>query len=86
MALNIKNPEAQALASEVARLSGQSITAAVIDALRDRKALLERRSNSRRRLQLARRFLELEVWPLPDAIDAAGTSEDELLGYGESGA
>lgn len=86
MALNIKNPEAQELASDVARLSGQSITAAVIDALRDRKALLERRTQRARRLQLARRFLEQEVWPLPDASHAAGVAEDELLGFGESGA
>ena len=34
MALNIKNPEAHALASELAELTGMSITAAVIEALR----------------------------------------------------
>ncbi len=82
----MKNTEAQELASDVARLSGQSITAAVIDALRDRKALLERRTQRARRLQLARVFLEQEVWPLPDASRAAGVGEDELLGFGESGA
>jgi antitoxin VapB len=86
MALNIKNPEAQELANEVARLSGQSITAAVIDALRDRKELLERRSQRARRLQLARGFLKMEVWPLRDAAGAAALTEDDLLGFGESGA
>lgn len=86
MALNIKNPEAQELANQVARLTGQSITGAVIDALRERKASLERRSQTARRLQLARRFLEQEVWPLPDAAGTDRTSEDELLGFGESGA
>jgi len=85
MALNIKNPEAQELANEVARMTGQTITAAVIDALRERKASLERRSHTARRLQLARRFLEQDVWPLPDAAGAAPASEDELLGFGESG-
>lgn len=34
MALNIKNPEAHALANELAELTGMSITAAVIEALR----------------------------------------------------
>jgi len=86
MALNIKNPEARALAADIARLSGQSITGAVIDALRDRKAVLERRAGSARRLRLARRLLEQEIWCLPDHPAATSMTEDELLGYGEAGA
>jgi antitoxin VapB len=86
MVLNIKNPEARALAAEIARLSGQSITGAVIDALRERKAVLERRAGSARRLRLARQFLEQEIWSLPDHPAATGTTEDEILGYGEAGA
>lgn len=38
MALNIKNPEAYVLASELAELTGMSITAAVIEALRQQVA------------------------------------------------
>jgi antitoxin VapB len=85
MALNIKNPEARELAAEIARLSGQSITRAVIDALRDRKAVLDRRAGSTRRLRLARQLLEQEIWSLPDHPGATSTTEDELLGYGEAG-
>ena len=36
MALNIKNPEAQKLAQKLARLTGESKTAAVTEALRER--------------------------------------------------
>lgn len=36
MALNIKNEEAQKLAQELARLTGESMTAAVTEAVRER--------------------------------------------------
>ena len=36
MSLNIKNPEAHALAAAVARGTGQSLTAAVVEALREK--------------------------------------------------
>jgi len=86
MALNIKNPEAQSLATEIAHLTGESITSAVIAALRDRKAALERCSGRDQRLRLARQFLEREIWSIPDQPAASDVSEDELLGYGETGA
>jgi antitoxin VapB len=86
MALNIKNPEAQALANDVARMTGQSITRAVIDALRERKASLERRADGARKLRQARKFLEQEIWLLPDDPRAAEITEQEILGFGESGA
>ncbi len=38
MALNIKNPEAEALAHELAAATGESLTGAVTAALRDRLA------------------------------------------------
>jgi antitoxin VapB len=44
MSLNIKNPEAHALAERVARLTGETLTEAVTTALRER---LERLENSR---------------------------------------
>jgi antitoxin VapB len=40
MSLNIKNPEAEQLATEVSQLAGESKTAAVIAALRERRARL----------------------------------------------
>ena len=41
MSLNIKNPEAHALAQRVADLTGESLTAAVTEALRERLKKLE---------------------------------------------
>ena len=40
MSLNIKNAEAYALASELARLTGRSMTAVVLEALRQRREQL----------------------------------------------
>lgn len=43
MGLNIKNEETQALAQELAALTGESLTAAVTEALRERLARLKRK-------------------------------------------
>jgi antitoxin VapB len=42
MALNIKNPEAHRLARELAALTGESMTAAVTEAVRERLARVRR--------------------------------------------
>ena len=89
MALNIKNPEVDSLASEVARLAGESKTEAI------RRALLERRS----RLQVAAgrpgrqarllQHLERNVWPtIPRSVRGRPLTrkqEDAILGYGPRG-
>lgn len=49
MALNIRNPETERLANEVARRTGETKTEAVTKALRERLARL-RRERSKRRL------------------------------------
>jgi antitoxin VapB len=55
MSLNIKNDEAHSLAQELARLTGESMTAAVTEAIRER---LERvRGNSQK--GLAERLMEI---------------------------
>ncbi|HLX98972.1 MAG TPA: type II toxin-antitoxin system VapB family antitoxin [Roseiarcus sp.] len=41
MSLNIKNPEAHALAERLARLTGETLTEAVTKALRERMARVE---------------------------------------------
>lgn len=51
MSLNIKSPEADALVAELARLTGESKTGAVIVALRER---LERARRERDRQNLSR--------------------------------
>lgn len=53
MGLNIKNEEAHKLAQEVAALTGESLSAAVIEALRERLAKLQRRGLSDRLMAIA---------------------------------
>jgi len=81
MALNIKHPEADSLARALAAQTGESLTDAVINSLRER---LQRETGRRsapslredlRRIR--RRFSELPV--LDDR------SPDEILGYDENG-
>ena len=50
MSLNIKNPEAHKLAQEIAALTGESLSSAVTEALRERLARIE----SMRKQRLAR--------------------------------
>ncbi len=81
MALNIRNIEAERLADELARRTGETKTEAVIKALRDRLARV-RRQRPRRRLaddlaEIARRCAALPV------VDAR--SPDEILGYDDNG-
>jgi antitoxin VapB len=85
VALNIKNREAEALAAEVARLSGTTLTGAVIEALREQKKRLEARGETSSRAAAARAFLERAVWS-KRRPRRRGPSEDELLGFGDSGA
>jgi antitoxin VapB len=90
MALNIKDPETERLAREVAELTGESKTAAVRTALRERKERLAfgRRTPEQRERAL-REWLEREVWPSmpPDILGKplSKEEEEELLGYGEHG-
>jgi antitoxin VapB len=89
MALNIKDPEAERLAAEVARLTGESKTAAVREALRERRERLVTLEDVDRKEARLQRFLEEEIWPLipPDMLGKPITQEeqDEILGYGPDG-
>jgi antitoxin VapB len=55
MALNIKNPEAHSLAQKLALLTGQSMSAAVITAVRNEISRVSQRSEP----DLAERLLEI---------------------------
>jgi antitoxin VapB len=89
MALNIKNEEAERLAAEVARITGESKTEAIRRALAERRQRLAYRVSAGDGEARALHFLEREVWPrIPD--DQAGRrltrdEEDEILGYGPEG-
>ena len=81
MALNIRNPEAERLASELARQTGESKTEAVTKALRDRLARV-RRERTKRRLadeleEIAEHCASL---PVRD-----GRRAEEILGYDKAG-
>lgn len=81
MALNIRNPEAEQLAAELAQITGETKTAAVAKALRDRLARVRR---DRDTMSLADRLVMIgrECAALPVLDDR---SADEILGYGEDG-
>jgi antitoxin VapB len=81
MALNIRNPETEKLAEALARLTGETKTAAVTRALRERLARL-RRERAQRRLadeldEIARQCARL---PVRDR-----RTPDDILGYDENG-
>lgn len=81
MALNIRNSEAERLAEALAKLTGETKTQAVTQALRDRLARL-RREKTRRRLadeleEIARHCAGL---PVRDS-----RQPDEILGYDNEG-
>ncbi len=81
MALNLRNVEAERLAADLAKLTGETKTQAVIQALRERLTRL-RRGQAKHRLadeldEIGKRCAAL---PLLDARVA-----DEILGYDEHG-
>ena len=89
MALNIKDPETEKLAAQVAALAGESKTRAVRVALEERKRRLTARAGRGSRAHGLQRFLEQEVWPqVPGRILGKRVSRREreaLLGYGRAG-
>jgi antitoxin VapB len=81
MALNIKSPEADKLARELARRRRQSITEAVIVALR---AELDRESQRMRGPGMAEQLLAIGArYAALPSYDQR--SDDEILGYDEHG-
>lgn len=89
MPLNIKNPEVERLAAEVARLTGETKTEAIRRALAERRARLRTRVDPARDLQRIIRRLEEEVWSRipPDQLGRGPTKaeREEILGYGPEG-
>lgn len=81
MALNIRNSEAEKLAETLAKLTGETKTEAVTQALRDRLARL-RRERTRRRLadELDEIALHCSQLPVQDT-----RTPEEILGYDEHG-
>lgn len=81
MPINIKNPETEDLAREVASLTGQSLTDTI------RLALLEKRARvrqARRGRSLADELNEIAL-RCASRPTLSDLSEDEILGYDEFG-
>jgi len=88
MPLNIKNSDVERLATEVARLTGESKTEAIRRSLDERRRRLRGPSVDQRRAKVLR-FLEKKVWStLPDGEKGrrlTRAEEDDLLGFGPDG-
>jgi antitoxin VapB len=88
MALNIKDPETERLAAEVASLAHETKTRAVRVALSERRERLLRRPVARRAERLTA-FLSDEVWPqVPADLRGRPVSKaerEDILGYGPDG-
>jgi antitoxin VapB len=81
MALSLKDPEADRLAREVAARTGETLTTAVVIALRERLARLRGRQK-RRRLRDELRDIARRVAELPTLDDR---SNEEILAYDDRG-
>ena len=91
MALNIKNPEVERLAAEVAQLARETKTEAIRKALEERKLRLAVRSKStpEERVRRMIEYMQREVWPhiLPEFRGKPITKQEreEILGIGPNG-
>ena len=81
MALSIKHDEADRLARALARATGETLTDAVVAALRERLDRVRRPSRARQRLARLR-AIQRRVAALPTRDRR---SADEILGYDEHG-
>ena len=81
MALNIRNPETEQLATELAALTGESKTRAVTEALRERLGRVTRRRRKREALVARLNEIGKHCAALPILDDR---SPDEML-YDERG-
>ena len=89
MALNIKDPETERLAGEVAALAGESKTGAVRQALRERKQRLLLAQGGLGRGDRMVALLEQRFWPHLRAGVRGSTigkeEEEQILGFGPEG-
>ena len=90
MGLNIKNPEVEKLAAEVAQLAGETKTEAIRKSLEDRRARLKQdRETPEERYHRLLHWLESEVWPTvpPEWRGKPITKEEreEIMGIGPHG-
>ncbi len=89
MALNIKNPEVERLAAEVAALANENKTEAIRRALLDRRERLALRRSRASRSDRIEALLRQRIWPqIPEDVLGKAVSREEkeaILGYGPEG-
>jgi len=89
MGLNIKNPEVEKLAAEVAQLAQETKTEAIRKALLERRAQLSAQGGRRLNAKELMHWLETEAWPkIPEDLRGKPISKaerEEILGYGPDG-
>jgi len=89
VALTIKNAEVERLATEVARLTGESKTQAIRVALEERRRRLSTGIDPAAREAELLRFLEEEIWSkIPPELRGQphdGARDDAIIGYGPDG-
>lgn len=81
MPLSIKNPETEQLAREISKETGESLTDAITNALRDRLQRLRGRRHAKNLIQEVDDILH-RIDTLPSQDDRP---EDEILGYDSQG-
>lgn len=89
MGMNIKNDKVERLAEELAQITGESKTAAILHALEERRERLALAPSGKHRLAQALDFLEREIWPnIPPKLLGRRVTKKErerILGYGKGG-
>jgi antitoxin VapB len=81
MALSIKDPEADRLARQLARTTGETLTQAVVQSLRERLARVRRPRGRRLSEELLEISARCAALPVLDQ-----RSDEEIIGYDEHGA
>jgi len=82
VSLNLKNPRAHELAAELASLTGESLTSAVIRAIEDRLAEERRKRGQKRKAERMLDFAARFAQGMPDTCHSA---DHASLLYGEDG-
>ena len=89
MAMHIRNEKLERLAEELAKLTGESTTAAILRALEERKERMTMNPPQKQTMTEILEILEKEVWPhVPKRLLGRGITKKErerILGYGRGG-
>jgi antitoxin VapB len=89
VALTIKNPDVERLASEIARLTGETKTQAIKVALEERRLRLTNGIDPAARKAATLEWLEREIWshvpPEERGRPHDSARDDAIIGYGPNG-